>query len=199
MGFETMAIKSIEEPDLLADILERLTVLAEATMDQAMAHPATGAVFYGEDMGFSQSTMMSPAFFRKHVLPRHKRIVEACHKHDKLFLFHSCGKIDALMEDLIREVKIDAIHSFQDKILPIEEAYRKYGDRIAILGGVDVDLLTRGTTGDVRKRTRQILEACAPTGGLAIGSGNSITNYCKVENYYAMLDETRKWNEEHGN
>lgn len=198
MGFENMAIKSIEEPDLLADILERLTVLAEATVDRAAAHPSTGAVFYGEDMGFNQGTMLHPDFFREHVLPRHKRIVSACHRHDKLFLLHSCGKIEALMEDLIEEVGIDAFHSFQDKIMPIEEAHRRYGDRIAVLGGVDVDLLTRGTPGEVRKRTRQILEACAPTGGLAIGSGNSVTNYCKIENYYAMLDETRKWNQEHG-
>jgi uroporphyrinogen decarboxylase len=102
------------------------------------------------------------------------------------------------MEDLIEDVGIDAFHSFQDKIEPIEEAYRKYGDRISLLGGVDVDILTRGTTEDVRRRTRQILEACAPTGGIVIGSGNSVTNYCKIENYYAMIDETREWNEAHG-
>jgi hypothetical protein len=31
-----------------------------------------------------------------------------------------------------------------------------------------------------------------------MGTGNSVANYVKIENYYAMLDETRKWNEEHG-
>jgi hypothetical protein len=38
-----------------------------------------------------------------------------------------------------------------------------------------------------------------PTGGVGgfiTGSGNSATNLCKVENYFAMLEETRKWNEE---
>jgi len=29
-----------------------------------------------------------------------------------------------------------------------------------------------------------------------MGSGNSVTNFCRIENYFAMLDETRKWNEE---
>jgi uroporphyrinogen decarboxylase len=198
MGFETMAIKSIEEPDLLIDILEQLTLLTERAVDLSTAHPSAGAVFYGEDMGFNQGTMMHPDFFREHVLPRHKRIVDACHRNGKFFILHSCGKIEALMEDLIEDVGIDAFHSFQDKIEPIEVAYRKYGDRISLLGGVDVDLLARGTTDEVRARTRQILETCAPTGGIAIGSGNSVTNYCKMENYYAMIDETRKWNEEHG-
>jgi hypothetical protein len=30
-----------------------------------------------------------------------------------------------------------------------------------------------------------------------MGSGNSLPNYVNVENYYAMLDETAKWNEIH--
>jgi uroporphyrinogen decarboxylase len=198
MGLETMAIKSIEEPDLLDDILEQLTILAETTIDRAAAHPATGALFYGEDMGFNAGLMLSPTFMREHVIPRHTRIAKACHKHNKPFLFHSCGRIDALMDDLIHRVGIDARHSFQDNIIPIEEAYKQYGDRISLLGGIDVDLLARATPEKVRVRTRQILDTCAPGGGLCIGSGNSVTNFCKIENYYAMIDETRKWNEERG-
>ncbi|MFH2100357.1 MAG: hypothetical protein ABIJ95_12660, partial [Pseudomonadota bacterium] len=50
MGFEQMAVKSIREPQLLGDILEKLTVLAEATVDRAAAHPAVGAIFYADDM-----------------------------------------------------------------------------------------------------------------------------------------------------
>jgi len=51
---------------------------------------------------------------------------------------------------------------------------------------------------EVKRRTRQILEHCAPGGGYCMGTGNSVANYVKIENYYAMLDETRRWNEEHG-
>jgi uroporphyrinogen decarboxylase len=197
LGFEEMAIKSIEEPDLCDDILENLTVLSEAAIDKVAAHPYTGAIFYADDMGFNTSTMLSPAWMRKHLIPRQKRIADACHKHGKLFLLHSCGNIDALMEDLIEVVGIDARHSYQDNIEPIEDVYKKYSDRIAILGGVDIDLLSRGTEEQVRHRTRQILEACAPGGAFCMGSNNSVTNFCKIENYYTMLDETRKWNNEH--
>lgn len=196
MGFETMAIKSIEEPALIGDILEQLTILAEVAIDRAAAHPAVGAVFYGDDMGFNSGTMLSPKFMREWIIPRQKRIADACHRHNKPFLLHSCGQIDALMEDLIEVVGIDARHGFQDNIEPVEEIYKKYGDRIAILGGVDVDLLTRGTIEQVKARTRQVLEACALKGGFCIGSNNSVANFCKIENYYAMLDEVRKWNAE---
>jgi len=198
MGFEKMALMSIDEPDLLDDILEKLTVLAEAAIYEAAANPATGFVFYCEDMGFNTSTMLSPAFFREHLFPRHKRLVEACHKQHKPFIFHSCGFVDTLMEDLIEFVGIDGFHSFQDSILPVEDVYRKYGDRISILGGVDVGLLAMGTPDKVRKRCRQILDVCGSRGGFVIGSGNSLTNYVNIENYYAMVDETREWNKERG-
>ncbi|HUT54239.1 MAG TPA: uroporphyrinogen decarboxylase family protein [bacterium] len=197
MGFETMAIKSIEEPDLCVDVLERLTVLCETVVDKAAAHPAAGAVFYAEDMGFNSSTMLNPKWMREHVIPRLARIAAKSHQHNKPFMLHSCGRIDALMDDLIETVGIDARHAYQDNVVKVEEAYKKYGDRIAILGGIDVDLLARGATAQVRARTRQILEACAPRGGYMMGTGNSVTNFCPVENYYAMLDETRKWNQEH--
>ncbi|MEE8399778.1 MAG: hypothetical protein V3S89_12285 [Desulfobacterales bacterium] len=47
-------------------------------------------------------------------------------------------------------------------------------------------------------RCHQIHEACGSGGGFAPGSGNSVANYCSVENYRAMIDEARKWNREEG-
>ena len=198
MGFEQMAIKSIREPGLIGDILEKLTVIAETELDKIAAHPAVGAVFYADDMGFNTGTMLSPAFFKEWVIPRQKRIADIVHKHGKPFLLHACGQVDTLMEDLIEVVGIDGYHSFEDNIEPVEEFYRRYHDRISVLGGVDVNLLSHGSREEVRARCRQILDACGPGGGFAMGSGNSITNYCKIENYYAMLDETRRWNQEQG-
>lgn len=46
---------------------------------------------------------------------------------------------------------------------------------IAVIGGVDVDLLERGTVEQVRARTRKILTACAPSKGYILGSGTGIT------------------------
>jgi uroporphyrinogen decarboxylase len=198
MGFETLAYATADDPELIDDILEQLTRIAEYTVGRAAAHPATGAVFYGEDMGFNTGTLLSPAFMKQHVIPRHKRIADACHAHGKPFLLHSCGNVIALMDDLIEVVGIDAKHSFEDKILPVEEWYARWGDRISIIGGVDMDILSRGTEEEVRSRTRRILEACAPGGGYCMGSGNSVANYVKLENYYAMIGETRRWNQEHG-
>lgn len=69
----------------------------------------------------------------------------------------------------------------------------RYGDEIAVIGGVDVDLLARGTEEQVRDRTRRILTACMPSRGYILGSGNSIANYVAPQNFLAMLDEGRRY------
>jgi len=197
MGTQHMAIKSIEEPELVEDILEQLTRIAEHAVGLCAAHPGAGAIFYSDDLGYKGGTTLSPRFLRKYYIPRLKRIADACHKNGKLFLFHCCGQVMAIMDDLI-EAGIDARHSFEDAILPVEQWYDKFHDRVAILGGVDMELMAHGTQEQVRHRTRRILEHCAPGGGYCMGTGNSVANYVRIENYYAMIDETRKWNEEHG-
>ncbi|HEY66086.1 MAG TPA: uroporphyrinogen-III decarboxylase-like protein, partial [Caldilineae bacterium] len=66
-------------------------------------------------------------------------------------------------------------------------------DRIALIGGIDVDFLTRATPEQVRQRVRETLDVCLPGGGYCLGSGNSVTNYIPLENYLAMMDEGRRY------
>jgi uroporphyrinogen decarboxylase len=97
------------------------------------------------------------------------------------------------MPDLINTVGIDARHSFEDTILPVTEAKRLYGDRLAILGGIDVDFLCRADEQSIRQRVRRTLEACMPGGGYCLGTGNTVANYIPVDNYLVMLDEGRRF------
>jgi uroporphyrinogen decarboxylase len=102
---------------------------------------------------------------------------------------HSCGNLAEIMPDLIDDVGIDAKHSYENAILPVDEFQARYGAHIGVLGGVDVDILARRSPDEVRAEVRRIIEACHPRGRFGIGSGNSIPSYIPVANYLAMLDE----------
>jgi len=80
---------------------------------------------------------------------------------------------------------------FQDVIIPAKEFKKRYSE-IAVLGGVDVDKLTRLEENDLRKYVREILEECMPK-KYALGLGNSISNYIPIKNYLIMLDEGLNW------
>ena len=122
----------------------------------------------------------------------------ACaHEHGKLYLFHSCGKVDALMDELIDDIGIDAKHSFEDTVVPVTEAKRRWGDRVGLLGGLDVDYIARRSEPDIRRRVRRTLEVCHPGGGYCLGLGNWVTRYIPVDHYLAVLDEARRFTD-HG-
>ena len=198
MGLQSFSYALHDQPDLVEAICQRVGELTAATCAQVVAIDNVDVVFLSDDLGFYSSTLVSPDVIRRYILPHYKKVVDIAHKAGKLVVFHSCGNMYKLMEELIDDVGIDAKHSFEDKILPVEEAYRRWGDRVAILGGVDMDVLGRGTEQEVRARTRQILEVCGVKGtGYCLGSGNTAANYIPRKNYLAMLDEGRRWNREH--
>ena len=64
---------------------------------------------------------------------------------------------------------------------------------MALLGGLDVDFITRRTPEEIRVYTRRILDPCAPSGGFALGVGNWVADSIPIENFLAMLDEGRKY------
>jgi uroporphyrinogen decarboxylase len=189
MGYEPMSYAMADQPDLIEAMFERIGGALVKVFDAIASHDAVGAVFLGDDMGFKTQTMISPEDMRRYVFPWQRRLAEVVHAAGKPFLLHACGNLEAVMDDLIDDVGIDAKHSFEDVIMPVTEAKQRWGDRIALLGGIDVDLLTRGRPEQVRARTREVLEACMPGGGYALGSGNSVANYVSLGNYLAMLEE----------
>jgi len=198
MGLESFSYALRDQPDLVEAICQRVGELATATAAQVASIDKVGMTFLSDDLGFYSGTLVSPDVIRRHIVPYYKKITDITHRAGKLLVFHSCGNMYKLMDDLIDDVGIEAKHSFEDKIIPVEEAYRRWGDRIAILGGVDMDLLGRGTEEQVRARTREILEVCGIKGtGYCLGSGNTAANYIPRQNYLAMLDEGRRWNREH--
>jgi uroporphyrinogen decarboxylase len=188
MGFVPFSMSLYDDPELIAAITQRIGDIYAQVYNKMAAMPEVGAVFLGDDMGYKQGTFIRPDLMRKYIFPQQKRLVDAAHRHGKPFLLHACGQLRDVMDDLIG-IGIDGKHSYEDTHTPVVEAKRLYGDRIAILGGVDVDFLCRSSEDQVRAYTRRVLEQCMPGGGYALGTGNSVANYIPVCNYLAMLDE----------
>lgn len=192
MGYENLFILSYDEPKLVEAVFEKWGKKVYEFYKEIIQRSEVGAIFHPDDFGHKTGTIMKPEFFRKNVFPWLRKYGALAHKQGKMYWFHCCGNVLEIMEDLIEDVGIDALHSFEDGCCPVIEYKRRYGDRIGILGGVDVDKLARMNELELRDYVRRILGECMP-GRYALGSGNSITNYIPVENYLIMLDEGLKW------
>ena len=194
MSFEGLCTALYEAPDLVRAVTDALGQRMEAFYRELLDLDRLVAIFPGDDMGYRTGTMVSPATLRSLILPWHKTFAAMAHQRAMPYFLHSCGNILAIMEDLIEEVGIDGKHSYEDAIIPVEEFQARFGSRIAVLGGVDINILGGTDPMAVRRRVRQLLELCGGRGRYAIGSGNSIPSYIPVENYLAMIDETHAYN-----
>jgi len=189
MGHEGLAYAMADDPELVQMMFDRVGAELVKLAELMLERPQVGAIQMGDDLGFNTGTFISPAALRRYVFPWQKKIVQATHAAGRPFILHSCGNLARIMDDLIDEVGIDAKHSFEDKIMPVAEVKRRWGKRIAVLGGVDVDVLARASVEETRAYTRKVMQDCMEGGGWALGSGNSVANYIKPENYLAMLEE----------
>ena len=75
---------------------------------------------------------------------------------------------------------------------PRVEVRRYGGGRVGVMGNVDVDLLARGTTNEVKAATRELVQRLAGLGGHILSSGNTISSYVRGENFSAMLEAARE-------
>lgn len=177
----------IDEPALAESIFKQVGSRLVLYYEICSLYDSAGIVMSNDDWGFKGQTMLSVEDMRRYVFPWHRRIVEAIHSAEKPALLHSCGDLSKVMDDIIDDMKYDAKHSYEDNILPIEDFYERWGNRIAILGGIDVDFICRSAPEEVFRRSSNMLEKAAAMGGYALGSGNSIPYYVPDENYFSMI------------
>ena len=194
MSIEGLCIATYEQPDLVAAVFDKVGALLEAYYERLFGLDNLCAILQGDDMGFRTGTLIAPEDMKRYALPWHKRLAQCTHNAGLPYFLHSCGKLETIIDDLIDDVGIDGKHSYEDAIIPVEEFQQRYGNRIAVLGGVDINRLSAGTPEEVRAHTRHLIETCGARGRYAIGSGNSIPSYVPVETYLAMLDEAHEVN-----
>ena len=187
IGFDQLCYLIADDEEFLQRVFDAVGSRLVKYYEICAEYDTVGALISNDDWGFNSQTMLKVEDMRKYVFPWHRKIVEAIHKNKKPAILHSCGNLDLVMDDIFYDMKYQAKHSFEDKIIPVEEAYEKWGSEIAILGGLDLNFLCISTPEEVYNRSVKMLERSATKGGYALGSGNSIPEYVPEENFLAMI------------
>ena len=194
VGYDNLCFMLYEEPELAKEIFDNVGSRLVEYYDNAASFDTVGMISSNDDWGFNTQTFLSPDMMREYLFPWHKRIVEVAHKHGKPVLLHSCGNYTEVIDDVISDMHYDARHSYEDNIIPVEDAYESLNGRIAVLGGIDIHFLATSSPEEIERRCRSMLERTWDRGGYALGSGNSIADYIPVENYMAMLRAAHEFN-----
>jgi uroporphyrinogen decarboxylase len=149
-------------------------------------------VALGDDYAGKTGTYMSPDHFREFVLPGLTTVVKEIKALGGHVIKHTDGNIWGIMDQLL-STGLDMLGPLEPAYMPLDEVRRRSGMKVGVVGNVDVDLLSRGTPGEVEAATREQLRRISPLGGHFLGSGNSISASVRPENYWAMLQTARRF------
>ncbi len=193
VGMKRMSVALRKDQKFISAMFRKIGDLIQGVDKIIAEYDFVCALRMGDDMGYKTGLLLGPKVVCEFVLPEHKRIVQTAHSAGKPFILHSCGNLSEIIDTWIDEVKMDAWHSFQDVILPVTEAKKQYSTRVALLGGVDLDVLCRSNPTELDVYCKRVLDTCKKGGGYAFGTGNSVADYIPVEQYRLMLEFGKKY------
>ena len=191
--FTELVYLEADDPELFNDLWIKVGDILYKTWQQFLNKYSNILALgrFGDDLGFKSAPLLNPKVITTHVLPQYKKIVSEIKSKNIPFLLHSCGNIFCVMDEIIDEIGIDAKHSNEDSIAPFSKWVQDYGNRIGNFGGLDMDMICRGSEKDIRKYINTHIEPLLGNNGVAIGSGNQIADYVPPKNFQIMVQEVR--------
>jgi uroporphyrinogen decarboxylase len=192
MGFQNFCLSFYLQEELVAKVFHQIGRIQVEGAKKLQEIPHVGALWVVDDLSYGSGPMIDPKLIRKYVFPWYEELAAICRKKGMLLLFHSDGNIWPVLDDLIA-IGFEAIHPIDPTSMDINEVKAKVGRKIGILGNIHTDLLASGSPDEVRELTRKRIREIAPGGGYALGSGNSVPNWARFENYQAMRETVLKY------
>ena len=192
MGFENFCMALVENPSFVNEAFERIGTIQVEVARRIVKKKKVIALWYSDDFAYTTAPMVSPDYIRKYLFPYMKRMADVAHEAGLLFIYHGCGMVTDVIDELI-ELGVDVLHPIQPQAMDIYKIKEKYYKRLAIVGNIDVGILTRSTPERIETDVKEHIERLAPGGGYAISSSNSITYYIPIVNYRRFINSVKKY------
>jgi uroporphyrinogen decarboxylase len=188
LGMEGFAIALYDSRPLVEQLLD-LYYDWMAVVAERICQMGFDLFITTDDFAFKSALMFSPRIFQELMVPRYRRVVE---KITIPWVLHSDGNIMEVVETLL-DLGVSGLHPNEKGAMDIRAMKRKYGDRVCLLGNVDLNLLGMGSPGEVDLEVKELIRDVGPGGGYILTSGNSLASYLKPECVLAMAEAVKKY------
>ena len=161
------------------------------SLEEAKIKPMIFAAW--DDVAGQQGMMFSPELFKKYFLPIWKELISMAKKKELYFIWHCCGNVEEILPMMI-DAGIDVFDVLQTSArnMEIEKFYKRFGKRVCVHGGIDVQkILVSGTARQIKEEVKKIKDLWGNRGGIIMGPSHEIVPGTPLENVL-LLYETLK-------
>ena len=173
-----------------------LAALAEGAIALGLAQAAHGVDAILISSAFAGAGFLSPAHYRRFVLPFERRVVRGIQEFIDIPVYtHTCGAIGDRLE-LMVETGTNGIDTLDPPPLgnvELRDAKERIGSRLFIKGNLDpVNILLSGSRDGVVAAATGCIKAAAQGGGYILSSACSVSPHTPPENLIALAEAAEK-------
>jgi hypothetical protein len=190
-GWDLFILAAKTDPERFDKVLEGFF---EISMMVVQAHVKAQVPIFlcHDDIVWASGPVFSPAWMRKHIFPRHKRLWQPLLEAGIKVLFCSDGNFDVFVDDL---ADAGAEGFIFEPLTDLEYIVRKYGQTHVIIGNADSRILQFGTSEQIRAEVKRCADLGKDCPGYFYAVGNHIPFVVPVdavECYFEACEEFGK-------
>ncbi|MCL5103123.1 MAG: uroporphyrinogen decarboxylase family protein [Armatimonadetes bacterium] len=194
IGTENALYWMASHPDMFAHFVNRVgefnLALCKAQIEAGKGRLA-GMYIWG-DVAYCKAMLFGAPRWRKLFKPHVKALIDLCHEHGLMVIYHGCGNVAEIFDDMV-EIQLDAYNPLEAKAgLDVVELKKQYAGRLAFCGNIDMQVLERGNPDEVRKHVLYKLRA-AIGGGWVFQSDHSVSSAVSPETYELAINTLREF------
>ena len=190
LGFEGAFTAMYDDPFEYKALIGAITDYKVKLIQKLTRAYRPDEIFAQDDLGHNRGPMFSLDMYREFIKPAHIRISEAIRAGGAIHTHHSCGLMEAFIDDLI-EVGVQILNPIQP-CNDLKGIAEKYSDRVSFEVGADFHIAREDSTEEqIRSEVRGIIDMFGPHKNMMLGVFPS--NKICLDKMGIALDEARSY------
>lgn len=177
-------------PDAIAKVGQFYFDICKAQVEAANGL-LDGMVIWG-DVAYKNGMFMDPEYWREHFMPWVKKMVDYCHEHELMVIYHGCGNVNSIFKDYI-ECGIDFYNPLEVKAnMDVNHLRKEYGHAIGFCGNNNVMTWEEGDENKIKSEVLDKLKT-AKGGGFIFQSDHSVSSQVSGKTYDYIMKLIREY------
>lgn len=193
-GLHTLMMDLAGNKDFVHELMDKVMEFPLAA-GKKLISLGIDIIYTGDDVAMQTGMMISPATWREFLKPRYAFLINEFKKvrKDVAVAYHCCGNCESILDELY-EIGVEVIHPVQPKAMEPAAIKKRYGDKLAMWGAMDIqEILPHWTPEGIEKEVRRLIENCGYNGGFILAPAHNIQSDTPLENIKAFYNAAHKY------
>lgn len=190
VGMEKFVYIYYDHPELIRRWVKVTNERILRKLEVKLCYHDSPVAMIWSDLAAKGGLLFSPGMLEDICYPYLKEIIDLLHSKNFKVIFHSDGDMAKALPVLVDKLHIDGFNTVEVGAgMNVRQVKEEYGDRLVLVGGMDADILARGTKEQVVTETKKLIDTAGKNRGLLIASSiGELNNSMPTENILTYFE-----------